>query len=100
MPFASFYDNDKKLLLLYNSHAQQGSVIEISELELNNLMVNASMAYTARVTQNRLIYRFVFKEKTNFAEDLMLDLNLSLNKFYFLRYDALDTLNNMMSNQA
>jgi len=100
MPFASFYTNDKKLLVLYNSQAQQGNVLEISEFQLNNLMINASMAYTARVTQNRLIYRFVFKEKTDFAEDLLLDLNLSLNRYYFLRFDALDDLNNMMSIQA
>ena len=97
MPLASFYDNEGNLLMLYNSKAQQYSKMNISELHLNNLMINGSMQYTAHVSKNKLIYHFVFKEKTDFAEDLLLDLNLSLNQYYFLRHDALDILNNMMS---
>ena len=100
MPFVSFYDNEEKLLILYNSKAQQCSVLTITESQLNNLMINASMRYKVEVSNNTLIYRFVFKEKTDFAEDLMLDLNLSLDRYYFLRFDALDDLNNMMSNQV
>lgn len=54
------------------------------------------MRYNAQVSGNTLIYHFVFREKTDFAEDLMLDLNLSLNRYYFLRFDALDDLNNIL----
>lgn len=97
MPLASFYDNEGNILMLYNSKAQQCSILNITELQLNNLMINASMRYYPQVSKNKSIYHFVFKEKTDFAEDLLLDLNLSLNQYYFLRHDALDILNKIMS---